>query len=119
MCDRSDLIDKNGDMNAIYEMAARFSDEFKAVFCEEGRIVPAYVEANESLFLSRYAELIGTFLDGGAKRSTFVTIFFTWVRVELFLYRYEWTRDSFLPFYERKDCDDIFWNSLLLCGEAS
>lgn len=118
MCDQSDLTDQNAELSAIYEMARRYSDEFKTVFCEEGKLVPAYVSANESLFMSRYAALISAFSEVSQQRSMFLSIFFTWVKVELFIYRYEWTRDSFLPFYDHKSCDDIFWNSLLVTTDG-
>lgn len=119
MCDRFDLIHQSVDFAPLHETAKQYSSDFISVFCEKGKIVAEYVSANESLFLSKYSSLIGRFYDGSdGRRSMFTSIFFTWVRIELFLYHYEWMRDSFMPYYEKKEWDEVFWSSLIN-GNAS
>ena len=114
MCDQLDLLYQSIDFAPLYETARQYSSEFRNMFCERGKLVPAYMSANGSLFLSKYSYLIGRFYDeSDGDRSIFKSIFFTWVRIELFLYHYEWMRDSFMPYYEMKECDEVFWSSLL------
>jgi hypothetical protein len=113
-------------MNLLSEeisFAQRFSDDFKKVFSVNGALKSHFVLANRDLFLSRYYALIRGVCHINGRPApdlqmlpanvSFHFIFFTWIRIELFLHRYEWTQKSFLPFYEQGETDLLFWKSLL------
>jgi hypothetical protein len=113
-------------MNLLSEeiiFAKRFSADFKKVFLVNGILESHFVLANRDLFLSRYYALIrGVCHMNGrpapelqmlAPNNSFHFIFFTWLRIEIFLHHYDWTQNSFLPFYEQEAADIVFWKSLL------
>lgn len=107
-----DLVLQTSELGPVVGFARRFTRDFKDVFCNDGKLEKGYIAANESLFFSKYSDLIERSSDFDVKRSLFISIFFTWLKIELFINRYEWMCESFLPFYEAKEWDDIFWNSL-------
>jgi hypothetical protein len=119
-------------MNLLSEeisFAQRFSDDFKKVFSVNGALKSHFVLANRDLFLSRYYALIRGVCHINGRPApdlqmlpanvSFHFIFFTWIRIELFLHRYEWTQKSFLPFYEQGETDLLFCMDAGMCSRAT